>query len=47
LLVKCLFMSDVLPVLGTAFVLYDGPEHPETTPSHFSQKNPENRFLFN
>ena len=29
---------DVLPVSGTAFVLYDGPEHPETKPSHFSQK---------
>ena len=28
----------VLPVSGTAFVLYDGPEHPETEPSHFSQK---------
>jgi len=25
-------------VSGTAFVLYDGPEHPETEPSHFSQK---------
>ena len=31
-------MMDVLPVSGTAFVLYDGPEHPETKPSHFSQK---------
>jgi hypothetical protein len=38
LLVRCLFMMGVLPVSGTAFVLYDGPEHPETEPSHFSQK---------
>jgi len=40
-------MSDVLPVSGTAFVLYDGPEHPETEPSHFLQKISGNRGMVN